>query len=48
MLELFEKLNEKQKRLAIAYVRALLGDGESGDERRGGTAKWHTTKLRRS
>ena len=34
MLELFEKLNEKQKRLAIAYVRALLGDGESGDERK--------------
>lgn len=32
MPELFEKLNEKQKRLAIAYVRALLGDGESGDE----------------
>ena len=34
MPELFEKLNEKQKRLAIAYVRALLGDGESGDERK--------------
>lgn len=34
MLDLFEKLNEKQKRLAIAYVRALLGDGESGDERK--------------
>ena len=32
MLELFEKLNEKQKRLAIAYVRALLGDEESEDE----------------
>lgn len=32
MPELFEKLNEKQKRLAIAYVRALLGDEESGDE----------------
>ena len=32
MPELFEKLNEKQKSLAIAYVRALLGDGESGDE----------------
>ena len=32
MPELFEKLNEKQKRLAIAYVGALLGDGESGDE----------------
>lgn len=29
MLELFEKLNEKQKRLAIAYIRALLGDEES-------------------
>lgn len=34
MLELFEKLNEKQKRLAIAYVRALLGDEESGYERK--------------
>ena len=32
MLELFEKLNEKQKRLVIAYVRALLGDEESEDE----------------
>ena len=32
MPELFEKLNEKQKRLAIAYVRALLGDEESGYE----------------
>ena len=32
MPELFEKLNEKQKRLAIAYVRALLGDEESEDE----------------
>lgn len=31
MLELFEKLNEKQKRLATAYIRALLGGGESGD-----------------
>ena len=31
MLELFEKLNAKQKRLAIAYIRALLG-GKSGDE----------------
>lgn len=35
MLDLFEKLNEKQKRLAIAYIRALLGDKESGDERKG-------------
>lgn len=34
MLELFEKLNEKQKRLAIAYIRALLGDEDSGDERK--------------
>lgn len=34
MLDLFEKLNEKQKRLAIAYIRALLGDEESGDERK--------------
>lgn len=34
MLELFEKLNEKQKRLAIAYVRALLGEEDSGDERK--------------
>lgn len=33
MLELFEKLNEKQRRLAIAYIRALLGDEEAGDER---------------
>ena len=32
MPELFEKLNEKQKRLVIAYVRALLGDEESGYE----------------
>ena len=31
MLELFEKLNEKQKRMAIAYIRALLGDEESED-----------------
>ena len=37
MLELFEKLNEKQKRLAIAYVRALLGEEDSGDERKGET-----------
>lgn len=34
MLELFEKLNEKQKRLAIAYIRALLGGRESEDERK--------------
>lgn len=34
MLELFEKLNEKQKRLAIAYIRALLGEEDSGDERK--------------
>ena len=34
MLELFEKLNEKQKRLAIAYIRALLCGGEAGDERK--------------
>ena len=34
MLELFEKLNEKQKRSAIAYVRALLGEEDSGDERK--------------
>ena len=34
MPELFEKLNEKQKRLAIAYIRALLGGEESGDERK--------------
>lgn len=34
MLELFEKLNEKQKRLVIAYVRALLGEEDSGDERK--------------
>ena len=32
MLDLFEKLNEKQKRLATAYIRALLDGGESGDE----------------
>ena len=32
MLELFEKLNEKQKRLVIEYATALLGDEESGDE----------------
>lgn len=32
MLDLFEKLNEKQKRSAIAYIRALLGDEESEDE----------------
>lgn len=34
MLELFEKLNEKQKRLATAYIRALLGDEESEGERK--------------
>ena len=34
MLDLFEKLSVKQKRLAIAYIRALLGDEESEDERK--------------
>ena len=34
MLELFEKLNEKQKRLATAYIRALLGGRESEDKRK--------------
>jgi len=34
MLELFEKLNEKQKRMVIAYIIALLGDEDSGDERK--------------
>lgn len=34
MLDLFEKLIVKQKRLAIAYIRALLGDEESEDERK--------------
>ena len=33
MLELFEKLNEKQKRLAIAYIRALLSGVDYEDER---------------
>lgn len=32
MPELFEKLNEKQKRMVIAYATALLGDEESEDE----------------
>lgn len=32
MPELFEKLNEVQKRMIIAYIRALLGGRESGDE----------------
>ena len=34
MLELFEKLNEKQKRLAIAYIRALLSGVDYEDERK--------------
>lgn len=42
ILELFERLNEKQKRLAIAYIRALLGDKESGDERKEGKNKGAT------
>ena len=51
--ELIPKLTpqERNNLMYLTEGMALMSrkrDEESGDERRGGTAKWHTTKLRRS
>lgn len=40
MPELFEKLNARQKRLVIAYIRALLGGRtERKEEQQNGTVQ---------
>ena len=49
--EVLPKMSGESKAYLLGYgegYKKKAEEAEKEDERRGGTAKWHTTKLRRS